>query len=140
MVEVRPAYTSASSYCLEGNELINQNAKRAKKLVQCGRVGCAARALMSCGMTESCEHTLDKLLTKLQQADLPETQPLADLPTGHKFKKGQIMHIVNSIPKATAPGMDDNRAEFYNYCATAPSTTAADACQRAYSHFVNMLA
>jgi hypothetical protein len=39
-------------------------------------------------MAESCEHTLGKLLTKLQQADLPETQPLANLPAGHNFKKG----------------------------------------------------
>jgi hypothetical protein len=51
--------------CLEGDELIIQNAKHAKKLVQCGRAGCAARALMSCGMAESCERTLGKLLTKL---------------------------------------------------------------------------
>jgi hypothetical protein len=43
-----------------------------------------------------------KLLTKLQQVDLLEMQLLADLPAGHKFKKGQIMHIVNSIPKGTA--------------------------------------
>jgi hypothetical protein len=68
---------------------------------------------MSCGVAESCERTLGKLLTKLQQADLPDTQPLTNLPVGHKFKKGQIMHIVNNIPKGTTLGMDDNHAEFY---------------------------
>jgi hypothetical protein len=26
------------------------------------------------------------------------------------------MHIINSIPKDTAPGMDGNRIEFYKYC------------------------
>jgi hypothetical protein len=81
---------------------------------------------MSCDVAESCERTLSKLLTKLQQADLPETQPLADLLTGHNFKKGQIMHIVNSIPKGTAPVMDGNRAEFYRYCVAALLATVAD--------------
>jgi hypothetical protein len=109
MAEVRPARISALSYRLEGDELIIHNAKCAKKLVQCGRAGCVARALMSCGVVESCEHTFGKLLSKLQQADLLETQPLVDLLAGHNFKKGQIMHIVNSIPKGTVPGMDDNR-------------------------------
>jgi hypothetical protein len=33
MAEVRLARISAPSYCLEGDELIIQNAKRAKKLV-----------------------------------------------------------------------------------------------------------
>jgi hypothetical protein len=73
MAEVRPARISAPSYHLAGDELIIQNTKRAKKLVQCGRAGCAVRALMSCGMAESSEHTFGKLLSKLQQADLPET-------------------------------------------------------------------
>jgi hypothetical protein len=70
---------------------------------------------------------------------LPETQPLADLLAGHKFKKGQVMHIINSILKGIAPGMDGNRAKFYKYCAAAPSATAADAVRRAYSRFVNVL-
>jgi hypothetical protein len=48
------------------------------------------------------------------------------LPTGHNFKKGQIIHIVNSIPRGTAPEMDDNRAEFYKYCTATPSATAAN--------------
>jgi hypothetical protein len=66
MAEVRLARTSAPSYRLEGNELIIQNVKRAKKLVHCGRVGCAACALMLSGMAELCERMLGKLLTKLQ--------------------------------------------------------------------------
>jgi hypothetical protein len=136
MAELRPPCISAPSYRLEGDELIIQNAKRAKKLVQCGRAGCATRTLISCGMAQSYEHTLGKLLIKLHQADLLDTQPLADLPTGHNFKKGQIMHIVNSIPKGTAPGMDGNRVEFYKYCAVTPSATT-DVFQRAYNRFVN---
>ncbi len=97
---------------------------------------------MSCDVAESCEHMLGKLLIKLQQAnlpetkplaDLPETKPLADLPTSHNFKKGQIMHIVNNIPKGTAPGMDGNRAKFYKYYAAALSATMANAFQQAYS-------
>jgi hypothetical protein len=52
---------------------------------------------MSCSVAESSERMLDKLLSKLHQADLPEMQPLVDLLTGHNFKKGQIMHIVNTI-------------------------------------------
>jgi hypothetical protein len=82
---------------------------------------------MSCGVAESCERRLGKLLTKLQQANLPKTQLLADLLTGHNFKKGQIMHIVNNIPKGIASGMDGNHAKFYKYCATAPLVTATDA-------------
>jgi hypothetical protein len=50
------------------------------------------------------------------------------------------MHIINSIPKGTASGMDGNRVEFYMYCAAAPSATAADTFQRAYCRFVNVLA
>jgi hypothetical protein len=69
-------------------------------------------------LAELCERTLDKLLTKLQQANLPVTQPLVDLPADHNFKKGQIMHIINSILKGTALGMDGNRTEYYKYCAT----------------------
>ncbi|CAK9231288.1 unnamed protein product [Sphagnum troendelagicum] len=88
MAEVHLARISASSYRLEDDELIIQNAKRAKKLVQCCRVGCVVRALMSCGVVESSERTFGKLLSKLQQVDLPETHPLANLPTGHNFKKG----------------------------------------------------
>jgi hypothetical protein len=68
------------------------------------------------------------------------TQPLVDLPASHNFKKGQIMHIVNSIPKGTMPGMDGNRAKYYKYCAAAPSATTADAFLWAYNRFVNMLA
>jgi hypothetical protein len=139
MAEVCPACISAPPYRLEGDELIIQNNKREKKLVQCGRVGCAARALMSCDVAESSEHTLDKLLSKLQQADLPEMQPLADLSAGHNFKKGHIMHIVNNISKGTTPGMDGNRAEFYKHSAATPSTNAVDVFQRAYNRFVNVL-
>ncbi len=95
---------------------------------------------MLCGVAESCERMFGKLLIKLQQADLPVTQPLAELPIGHNFKKDQIMHIVNNIPKGTAPGMDDNRVEYYMYYADAPSAIAADAFQRAYNRFVNVLA
>ncbi len=50
------------------------------------------------------------------------------------------MHIISSIPKGTAPGMDDNRTEFYMYYAAVPSATAADVFQRAYTHFINVLA
>ncbi len=50
------------------------------------------------------------------------------------------MHIVNSIPWGTALGMDDNCTEFYMYCTVAPSATAANAFQRAYTRFVNLLA
>jgi hypothetical protein len=50
------------------------------------------------------------------------------------------MHIVNSILKGITSGVDNNRAEFYMYCATALSTTVADAFQRAYCRFVNVLA
>jgi hypothetical protein len=95
---------------------------------------------MSCGMAESCERMLGKLLTKLQQPDLPDTQPMADLPAGHNFKKGQIMHIVNNIPKGTTLNMDNNRAEFYKYCVAARSTIVVDIFQRAYNRFINMLA
>ncbi|CAK9872755.1 unnamed protein product [Sphagnum jensenii] len=49
------------------------------------------------------------------------------------------MHIVNSIPKDT-PGMDGNRVEFYKYCAASPLTSVADAFQRVYNCFINMLA
>jgi hypothetical protein len=63
------------------------------------------------------------------------TQSLA----GHNFKKGEIMHIVNNISKGTMPSMDGNRAEFYKYYAVAPSATAMDAFQRAYSRFINVL-
>jgi hypothetical protein len=73
MAEVRPTRIFAPSYRLEDDELIIQNAKRAKKLVQCGRAGCATRTLMSCGVAESSERTLGKLLFKLQQVDLPTT-------------------------------------------------------------------
>jgi hypothetical protein len=147
MTKVRPACISASSYRLEGDELIIQNAKRAKKLVEYGRASCATHALMSCGVAKSCKRTLGKLLTKLQQADQPETEPLADHPTepladhptNHNFKKGQIMHTVNSILKGTAPGMDSNHAEFYKYCVATPSTTARDTFQRAYMRFFNVL-
>jgi hypothetical protein len=120
MAKVHLACISASSYRLEGDEFIIQNAKRAKKLVHYGRVGCAVCALMSCDVAEWSERTLGKLQSKLQQADLPKTQSLSDLPASHNFKKGQIMHIVNSIPKGTAPSMDNNRAKFYMYCAAAP--------------------
>jgi hypothetical protein len=89
------------------------------------------RALISCGVTKSCEHTLGKLLTKLHQADMPEMQPLADPRIGHNFKKGQIMHIINSNPKGTMSSMDGNRAKFYKYCVAALSATAADVFQRA---------
>jgi hypothetical protein len=65
MAEVRPARISGPSYRLEGDELIIHNAKCAKKLVQCGRVGCVARALMSCDVAELSERTFDKLLSKL---------------------------------------------------------------------------
>jgi hypothetical protein len=140
MAKVRPARIYTLSYCLEGNELIIQNAKLANKLVQCGRAGCVARALMLCGVTESNERTLGKLLSKLHQADLPETQSFADVPAGHNFKKRQIMHIVNNISKGTTPGLDGNRTEFYMNCVVASSTIAVDAFQRAYTHFVNMLA
>jgi hypothetical protein len=73
MAEVRPARISAPSYHLEGDELIIYNAKHAKKQVQCDRAGCIVRALMSCGVAKSSERMLDKLLSKLQQADLPKT-------------------------------------------------------------------
>jgi hypothetical protein len=53
-------------------------------------------------------------------------QPLANLLAGHKFKKGQIMHIVNSILKGITSNMDGNRAEFYKYCTAAPSAIAVD--------------
>jgi hypothetical protein len=36
--------------------------------------------------------------------------------------------------------MDDNCAEFYMYCATALLATVTDAFQRAYNHFINLLA
>ncbi len=88
MAEVHPAHISAPSYRLKDDELIIQNAKHVKKLVQCGRASCAACVLMSRGVVESCERTLDKLLNKLQHVDLPNTQPLANLLTGHNFKKG----------------------------------------------------
>jgi hypothetical protein len=52
MAEVRLTRISAPSYRLEGDELIIQNAKRAKKLVQCGRAGCATRTLTLCGVAE----------------------------------------------------------------------------------------
>jgi hypothetical protein len=65
MAEVRPARISALSYRRKGDKLIIQNAKWAKKLVQCGRAGCAARGLMSCGVAELTECTLGKLLSKL---------------------------------------------------------------------------
>jgi hypothetical protein len=68
---------------------------------------------MSCGVAESNERTFGKLLSKLQQVDLLDNQLLADLLAGHNFKKGQIMHIVNSILKGTVPGMVGNRVEFY---------------------------
>jgi hypothetical protein len=58
------------------------------------------------------------------------------LPVDHNFKKGQIMHIVNNIPKGTASGMGGNRAEFYKYCTIALSATAANAFQRVYSCFM----
>jgi hypothetical protein len=50
------------------------------------------------------------------------------------------MHIVNNIPKGTVSGMDDNRAEFYKYCAVVPLATAADTFQKVYNRFVNVLA
>jgi hypothetical protein len=50
------------------------------------------------------------------------------------------MHIVNSIPKGTAPSIDGNRAEFYMHCTAALSAIKADAFQRAYNRFVNVLA
>jgi hypothetical protein len=50
------------------------------------------------------------------------------------------MCIVNNIPKGIASGMDGNHAKFYMYCTAASSTTAADAFERAYTRFVNMLA
>jgi hypothetical protein len=140
MAEVCPARISAPSYRLEGDKLIIQNAKRAKKLTQCGRASCAARALMLCNVAELSEHTLNKLLTELQQVNLPETQPLADLLVSHNFKKGQIMHIINTIPKGTTPSMDGNHAEFYKYCAATPSATTTINFQQVYSRFVNMLA
>jgi hypothetical protein len=58
MAEVRPTHISAPPYHLDIDELIIQNAKRLKKLVQCGRLGCAARALMPCAVAESSKHTL----------------------------------------------------------------------------------
>jgi hypothetical protein len=64
----------------------------------------------------------------LEQAVLPETQPLAELAASHNFKKGQIMHIVNNISKGTASGMDGNRAEFYKYCVAAALAIMMDAC------------
>jgi hypothetical protein len=73
MAEVRPARIFAPSYRLEGDEVIIQNAKRAKKPVKCGRVGCVACALMSCGVADWSERTFGKLLSKLQRADLPES-------------------------------------------------------------------
>jgi hypothetical protein len=39
-------------------------------------------------VAKSSERTLGKLVCKLQQADLPEMQPLVDLLVGHSFKKG----------------------------------------------------
>ncbi len=63
MVEVRQARIFAPPYRLEGDELIIHNPKRAKALVQCGRVGCAARALMSFDVAKSNEHMLGKLLS-----------------------------------------------------------------------------
>jgi hypothetical protein len=81
---------------------------------------------MSCGMAESSERTLNKLLSKLQQADLPKTQPLLDLLVGQNYKKDEIMHIVNNIPKGTVPSMDDNRAKFYMFCVAALLAIMAD--------------
>jgi hypothetical protein len=65
MAEVHPARIFGPSYRLEGNKLIIQNAKRAMKLVQCGRAGYAARTLISSGVAESSERTFDKLPSKL---------------------------------------------------------------------------
>jgi hypothetical protein len=62
MAEVCLVSISAPSYCLEGYRRIIQNAKRIKKLVQCGRASCATRVLMSCGVAKVNERTLDKLL------------------------------------------------------------------------------
>ncbi len=81
MAEVRPARISAPSYRLKRDELIIQNTRHVKKLVQCSRVSCTTCVLMSRGVAELCERTLGKLLNKLQQADLPNTQLLADLLT-----------------------------------------------------------
>jgi hypothetical protein len=50
------------------------------------------------------------------------------------------MHIVNNIPKGIASGMGGNRTEFYKYCTITSSATIANAFQRAYICFVNMLA
>jgi hypothetical protein len=76
MAKVRSACISVPSYRLEGDELIIQNAKRAKKLVQCGRAGCVTHALMSCSVAKSSERTLGKLLSKLQHVDLPRCSRL----------------------------------------------------------------
>ncbi len=56
-------------------------------------------------------------------------EQLADLLAGHNFKKGQIMHIVNNIPKGTTPGTDDNHTEFYMYYVATLSATAVDVFQ-----------
>jgi hypothetical protein len=65
MAEICSARISAPSYRIKGDELIIQNAKHTKKLVQCGRAGYIARALMSCDVAELCNRTFGKLLTKL---------------------------------------------------------------------------
>lgn len=65
MAEVRLARISARSCRLEGDKLIIQNTKRTKKLVQCGRAGYVAHALMLCGVAESNERMLGKLLSTL---------------------------------------------------------------------------
>jgi hypothetical protein len=118
MAEVRLARISALSYRLEGDELIIQNAKHEKKLVHYGRASCVVRTLMSCDVVEWSERTFGKLLSKLQQVDLLETQPFVDVSAGHNFKKGKIMHIVNNMPKGNALG-NGNCAEFYMYHAAA---------------------